>query len=61
VLEVNLLGTFNVMRLAAERMAQTDTLSNGQRGVIVNTESVAAFERQIGQIAYPASKGAWHR
>jgi NAD(P)-dependent dehydrogenase (short-subunit alcohol dehydrogenase family) len=56
VLRVNLLGTFNVMRLAAEAMAALEPDSNGQRGVIVNTASIAAFEAQIGQIAYAASK-----
>ena len=57
VLTVNLLGTFNVMRLAAEAIAQTEPDSSGQRGVIVNTASIAAFEGQVGQIAYAASKG----
>jgi NAD(P)-dependent dehydrogenase (short-subunit alcohol dehydrogenase family) len=57
VLNVNLIGTFNVMRLAAAAMAGTEPLEEGQRGVIVNTASVAAFEGQIGQIAYSASKG----
>ena len=56
VLEVNLLGTFNVMRLAAEAMAKTEPLTDDQRGVVINTASVAAFEGQIGQIAYAASK-----
>jgi len=56
-IEVNLVGTFNVLRLAAERIAKTDADANGQRGVIVNTASVAAYEGQIGQIAYAASKG----
>ena len=55
---VNLVGTFNVMRLAAEAMSQTEPLDEfGQRGLVVNTASVAAFEGQIGQIAYSASKG----
>lgn len=57
VITVNLLGTFNVMRLAAQAIAQTNPDAHGQRGVIVNTASVAAFEGQIGQIAYAASKG----
>jgi NAD(P)-dependent dehydrogenase (short-subunit alcohol dehydrogenase family) len=57
---VNLLGTFNVMRLAADAMAGTAELDNGQRGVVINTASVAAFEGQIGQIAYAASKGGVH-
>lgn len=56
VLRVNLLGTFNVMRLAAEAMSSADPDLNGQRGVVVNTASIAAFEAQIGQIAYAASK-----
>jgi NAD(P)-dependent dehydrogenase (short-subunit alcohol dehydrogenase family) len=55
-IEVNLLGTFNVIRLAATRMVEQD-LSGEDRGVIVNTASVAAFEGQIGQAAYSASKG----
>lgn len=55
---VNLVGTFNVMRLAAEVIAQTEPADEfGQRGLIVNTASVAAYEGQIGQIAYSASKG----
>lgn len=55
---INLVGTFNVMRLAAEVIAQTEPADEfGQRGLIVNTASVAAFEGQIGQIAYSASKG----
>ncbi|MCG5430826.1 3-hydroxyacyl-CoA dehydrogenase [Mycobacterium sp. MYCO198283] len=60
VIEVNLIGTFNVLRLSAERIARTEPLAgkNGEeRGVIVNTASVAAFEGQIGQAAYSASKG----
>ncbi|MFZ2526074.1 MAG: SDR family NAD(P)-dependent oxidoreductase [Rhodococcus sp. (in: high G+C Gram-positive bacteria)] len=61
VITVNLLGTFNVMRLAADAVAKTDPVDDaGQRGVIVNTASVAAFEGQIGQIAYSASKGGVH-
>lgn len=59
VLEVNLLGTFNVLRLAAWAMRENPPDAEGQRGVIVNTASVAAFEGQIGQAAYAASKGAW--
>jgi NAD(P)-dependent dehydrogenase (short-subunit alcohol dehydrogenase family) len=54
--EINLIGTFNVMRLAAEAMAGNDPDGDGQRGVIVNSASVAAHEGQIGQIAYAASK-----
>jgi len=57
VISVNLIGTFNVMRVAASAMAATDPLEGGERGVIVNTASVAAFDGQIGQIAYSASKG----
>ena len=57
VVEVNLVGTFNVLRLAAAAMAATPTVEEGQRGVIVNTASIAAFDGQIGQIAYAASKG----
>ncbi|MDF3310470.1 SDR family NAD(P)-dependent oxidoreductase [Rhodococcus sp. T2V] len=61
VITVNLLGTFNVMRLAADAIAKTDTVDeSGQRGVVINTASVAAFEGQIGQIAYSASKGGVH-
>ncbi|MGO2111182.1 MAG: SDR family NAD(P)-dependent oxidoreductase, partial [Pseudoclavibacter sp.] len=54
--DINLVGTFNVLRLAAERMAASEPDATGGRGVIVNTASVAAFEGQIGQIAYSASK-----
>jgi NAD(P)-dependent dehydrogenase (short-subunit alcohol dehydrogenase family) len=57
VIGVNLIGTFNVMRLAAAAIAETEPLADGARGVVVNTASVAAFEGQIGQIAYAASKG----
>ena len=57
VVQVNLVGTFNVVRLAAEAMVSNDPLENGERGVIVNTASVAAFDGQIGQVAYAASKG----
>lgn len=57
-LDVNVVGTFNVLRLAAERIAETEPDAEGQRGLIVNTASVAAYEGQIGQIAYSASKGA---
>jgi NAD(P)-dependent dehydrogenase (short-subunit alcohol dehydrogenase family) len=55
--EVNLIGTFNVIRFAAEAMAKNPPGADGERGVIVNTASVAAFEGQIGQAAYSASKG----
>ncbi|NYZ14394.1 SDR family NAD(P)-dependent oxidoreductase [Azospirillum sp. RWY-5-1] len=57
VVAVNLIGTFNLMRLAAAAMATLDPLEDGERGVIVNTASVAAYEGQIGQAAYAASKG----
>ncbi|HWG63891.1 MAG TPA: SDR family NAD(P)-dependent oxidoreductase [Streptosporangiaceae bacterium] len=57
VIQVNLIGTFTVLALGAEAIAQTDPLEHGQRGVIVNTASVAAFEGQIGQAAYSSSKG----
>jgi NAD(P)-dependent dehydrogenase (short-subunit alcohol dehydrogenase family) len=57
VVGVNLVGTFNVLRLGASAIAKTDPLEHGERGVIVNTASVAAFDGQIGQIAYAASKG----
>ncbi|MBF6076398.1 3-hydroxyacyl-CoA dehydrogenase [Nocardia beijingensis] len=56
VVNVNLIGTFNVIRLAAERIAKTDPVGE-ERGVIINTASVAAFDGQIGQAAYSASKG----
>lgn len=56
VIEVNLLGTFNVIRLAAAAMAKNEPDEHGQRGLVINTASVAAFEGQIGQIAYAASK-----
>jgi NAD(P)-dependent dehydrogenase (short-subunit alcohol dehydrogenase family) len=58
VVQVNLVGTFNVIRLAAEAMSGNGPLESGERGVIVNTASVAAFDGQIGQVAYAASKGA---
>lgn len=58
VIDVNLIGTFNVLRLAAYAMSTQDTITDdGQRGVIINTASVAAYEGQIGQAAYSASKG----
>ena len=57
VVEVNLVGTFNVIRLAAVAIAATEPLEQGQRGVVVNTASIAAFDGQIGQVAYAASKG----
>ena len=57
VIQVNLIGTFNVIRLAAAQMAKNTPNEEGERGVIVNTASVAAFDGQIGQAAYSASKG----
>ena len=57
VIRVNLIGTFNTMRLAAAAMAPLDPLTDGERGVIVCTASVAAFDGQIGQAAYASSKG----
>jgi len=56
-IKVNLIGTFNVIRLCAQRMSSNDRNDEGERGVIVNTASVAAFDGQIGQAAYSASKG----
>lgn len=56
VVNVNLIGTFNVMRLAGSAISMTDPLDGGERGVIVNTASVAAFDGQTGQISYSASK-----
>jgi NAD(P)-dependent dehydrogenase (short-subunit alcohol dehydrogenase family) len=57
VIQVNLVGTFNVIRLAAAAMAENAPSEGGERGVIVNTASVAAYDGQIGQAAYAASKG----
>ncbi|HMC06000.1 MAG TPA: SDR family NAD(P)-dependent oxidoreductase [Solirubrobacterales bacterium] len=57
VIKVNLLGTFNVLRLAAAAMLDNDPDDGGERGVCVNTASIAAFDGQIGQVAYSASKG----
>ncbi len=57
VIEVNLIGTFNILRLAAAAMAALDPLEEGERGVIVNTASIAGYEGQMGQAAYAASKG----
>ena len=56
VIQVNLLGSFNILAIAAEAISQTPADGQGQRGVIVNTASIAAFEGQIGQAAYAASK-----
>jgi NAD(P)-dependent dehydrogenase (short-subunit alcohol dehydrogenase family) len=57
VINVNLIGTFNMIRLAADAMAKLQPNAAGERGVVVNTASVAAFDGQIGQAAYSASKG----
>ncbi|MBA6339616.1 3-hydroxyacyl-CoA dehydrogenase [Colwellia sp. MB02u-10] len=57
VININLVGSFNVLRLAAEQMAKNEPDAKGERGVIINTASVAAFEGQVGQAAYSASKG----
>ncbi|HSC00898.1 MAG TPA: 3-hydroxyacyl-CoA dehydrogenase [Burkholderiaceae bacterium] len=57
VIQVNLIGSFNMIRLAAEAMAKNDPEPTGERGVMVSTASVAAFDGQIGQAAYSASKG----
>ena len=57
VIQVNLIGTFNVLRLAAAAMSGNEPDEEGERGVCVNTASIAAFDGQIGQIAYSASKG----
>ena len=56
-ISINLVGTFNMMRLAAEAMSRKEPGAGGERGVIVNTASIAAFDGQIGQAAYAASKG----
>lgn len=57
VIRVNLIGTFNVLRLAAHSMTDNETDDEGERGIILNTASIAAFEGQVGQTAYAASKG----
>jgi NAD(P)-dependent dehydrogenase (short-subunit alcohol dehydrogenase family) len=57
VIQINLIGTFNVIRLAAAAMQNNQPQQSGERGVIVNTASVAAYDGQIGQAAYSASKG----
>ncbi|HXQ50364.1 MAG TPA: SDR family NAD(P)-dependent oxidoreductase [Stellaceae bacterium] len=57
VIDINLIGSFNLMRLAAADMMTLDALDEGERGVIISTASVAAYEGQIGQAAYAASKG----
>lgn len=58
VININLIGTFNLLRLAAEAIAKSTANTEGERGVIINTASVAAFDGQVGQAAYAASKGA---
>ena len=58
VMEVNVIGTFNAIRFEADRMSKNPPDADGERGVIVNTASVAAYDGQIGQVAYAASKGA---
>jgi NAD(P)-dependent dehydrogenase (short-subunit alcohol dehydrogenase family) len=57
IIQINLIGTFNVMRYASAAMIGTEPLQEGERGVCVNTASIAAFDGQVGQIAYSASKG----
>jgi len=57
IIQVNLIGTFNMMRLVAAQMSTLPPLEDGERGVIVSTASIAAFDGQIGQAAYSASKG----
>ncbi len=57
VVQINLLGTFNVLAVAAEPISQTEADADGQRGVIINTASIAAYDGQVGQAAYASSKG----
>ncbi|MCL3818145.1 SDR family NAD(P)-dependent oxidoreductase [Aeromicrobium wangtongii] len=57
IVQINLVGSFTVLALASEAIARTEADENGQRGVIVNTASIAAFDGQIGQVAYSSSKG----
>lgn len=57
VITINLIGTFNMIRVAATAMSKLEPTADGERGVVVNTASVAAFDGQIGQVAYSASKG----
>jgi NAD(P)-dependent dehydrogenase (short-subunit alcohol dehydrogenase family) len=57
VVSINLIGTFNVLALSSEEIAKTEPDINGQRGVVINTASVAAFEGQVGQVAYSSSNG----
>jgi NAD(P)-dependent dehydrogenase (short-subunit alcohol dehydrogenase family) len=56
VININLVGTFNMCRLAADAMSKTEAAEHGERGVMINTASVAAFDGQIGQAAYASSK-----
>jgi NAD(P)-dependent dehydrogenase (short-subunit alcohol dehydrogenase family) len=56
IIQINLIGTFNVLRYAASAMIPNEPLKDGERGVCVNTASIAAFDGQVGQIAYSASK-----
>lgn len=58
VININLIGSFNMIRLAAEKMVDNEVLATGERGVLINTASIAAYEGQIGQAAYAASKAA---
>jgi len=58
MIRINVIGTFNVLRLAAAAMVETEPTESGERGVCVNTTSIAAFDGQIGQVAYSTSKGA---
>jgi NAD(P)-dependent dehydrogenase (short-subunit alcohol dehydrogenase family) len=57
IIQINLIGTFNVLRFAAAAMVANEPLDDGERGVCVNTASIAAFDGQVGQVAYSASKG----
>lgn len=57
IVEINLIGSFTVLALAAEAIAQTEADENGQRGVVINTASIAAYDGQVGQAAYSSSKG----
>jgi NAD(P)-dependent dehydrogenase (short-subunit alcohol dehydrogenase family) len=57
ILDINLIGTFNVLRLAAAKMIDNAPNDDGERGVLINTASIAAFDGQVGQVAYSASKG----
>jgi len=60
VIEVNLIGSFNMLRLFSDRASKLEPLADGERGVVISTASVAAFDVQIGQAAYSASKGGVH-